>query len=202
MSICPPPLPVCMCTFSVCKLIKRLLRISPDKISLTLTRPSTLPRWLLQQLAQGKGSSSLATKEALTFIFYQTDNKSNARQESKSVPWHIEHISVTWHIVSLLYILISFIQSGVSQSGGPSSLPPFIPNYILFPIRVTHSPVEFSKQVIFERSTTFPVFCRPCPNLFEACCLHWNFSKLMRYNVKEPKWVAQGIFHRKGNNLR
>lgn len=74
--------------------------------------------------------------------------------------------------------------------------PLFMPNDILFPITVTHSPVEFSKQVLFERSTTFPVFRCPCPNLIlkhVACTetfqnlwgitlkkqneLHWAFSQ-------------------------
>ena len=33
-------------------------------------------------------------------------------------------------------------------------------------------PVEFSKQMFLEHSTFFPVFCCPCPNLFELCCWH------------------------------
>lgn len=38
--------------------------------------------------------------------------------------------------------------------------------------QLIRSPVECSKQMFFEHSSTFSVFCCPCLSFFEMCCRH------------------------------
>lgn len=77
--------------------------------------------------------------------------------------------------------------------------PLFMPNDILFPITVTHSPVEFSKQVLFERSTTFPVFRCPCPNLIlkHVACTE-TFQNLWGITLKKQNELHWAFFTERG----
>ena len=70
-----------------------------------------------------------------------------------------------------------------SQSGDPHPIlacERLSGKLLLYPIKTlpcfqwTCLPVECSNQVFFEHSSTFPVFCCPCPSFFGTYCWHSN----------------------------
>uniref|UniRef100_A0AAR2LEN5 protein-glutamine gamma-glutamyltransferase n=1 Tax=Pygocentrus nattereri TaxID=42514 RepID=A0AAR2LEN5_PYGNA len=84
--------------------------------------------------------------------------------------------------------------SSCSQSGEPrpvlaceqlslSEMLHLYPVMTLTCFQLTCSPVECSKQVFFEHSSTFPVFFCPCPKFFGTCCRH-QIQNDEGYNVR------------------
>ncbi|XP_038587675.1 butyrophilin subfamily 1 member A1-like isoform X5 [Micropterus salmoides] len=63
---------------------------------------------------------------------------------------------------------------------------------LLYPImtltcfQLTCSPVKCSKQVFYEHSSTFPVFCCPCPSFFGTCCRHQIQSQPQLIGPSQP----------------
>ena len=61
--------------------------------------------------------------------------------------------------------------------------------------QLTCLPVECSRQVFFEHSTVFPIFCCSCPNFFGMCCWHqpdiWHVFQIK--NKKTIKLISLNI---------
>ena len=57
--------------------------------------------------------------------------------------------------------------------------------------QLTCSPMKCPKEVFFEHSSTFPVFCCCCPSFFGTCCIKFKISEYLQ--KKTIKFISLNI---------
>jgi len=72
---------------------------------------------------------------------------------------------------------------------------PFYTQSCLTCFQLTCSPVECSKLEFFQHSSTFPVFCCPCPSFFGTCCRHQIQNEgIFAKNTKVWTWHVLSLY--------